>query len=305
MSFFRKYKTIEEILPGFLLEKETGIQAKSFYPYNWCSKVFIDWLKENHLANQPMRKITSDNITNFFFYLGRERDLDRPTCEKYFLNLRQLFYYARKKGELEIIPFDNVIYPRKKKEQGADVIQVDDLKILLPEIQRVDPQLYLACMIQYYCFIRPGKELRLLKIGDIDLHNGLIVIQQFNAKNKLRQSVTMPQQLIDICYTYGIDKADKSLYVFGKRKVFNTRAVSVNMLRWRFNNIRDSLGMSKGYKFYSFKHTGASRLHLSGISMRELMDQLRHTKLEATQHYVKKHIGIINNRIRDNFPSPI
>jgi len=77
------------------------------------------------------------------------------------------------------------------------------------------------------------------------------------------------------------------------------------MLRWRFNNIRNALNLSTSYKFYSFKHTGASNLHMSGISMRELMDQLRHTKLDATQHYLKKHCGIVNNRIRDNFPDPL
>ena len=304
MELFRRYKTIEDILPGFLLEKETGIQAKSFYPYNWCSKVFIDWLKEHHLSNQPMRKITSDNITDFFFYLGKEKNLDRPTCEKYFLNLRQLFNYAKKRGELNFIPFNNVIYPRKKKDQGAEVIQIDDLQILLPEIKRSDPQLYLACVIQYYCFIRPGKELRLLKISDIDLHNGLITIRQENAKNKQRQSVTMPQQLINICFEYEINKADKTLFIFGNKKRFGTRACSVNMLRWRFNKIRDRLNLSKGYKFYSFKHTGATNLHMSGISMMELMDHLRHTRLEATSHYLKRHCGTINPRVRDNFPSP-
>lgn len=60
-----------------------------------------------------------------------------------------------------------------------------------------------------------------------------------------------------------------------------------------------------GYKFYSFKHTGATNLHMSGISMRELMDQLRHTKLDATQHYLKKYCGIVNERIKNCFPSPI
>jgi len=305
VSIFRRYKTIEDVLPGFLLEKETVIQAKSFYPYTRSCRVFIDWLKEHHLLNQPMKKITSNNITDFFYFLGRDKKLDRPTCEKHFLILRQLFNHAKKYGEIEVVPFDKVVLPRKKKEQGADVIQPEDLKPLLLMIKEEDRQLFLACMIQYYCFIRPGKELRLLRIGDIDLRQGVITVRQENAKNKLRQVVTMPQQLIDICYEYDIDKADKSLYIFGKRKRFNIRAVSVNMLRWRFNKFRDRLNLSKGYKFYSFKHTGASALHISGISMRELMDQLRHTNLDATQHYLKKHCGIVNNRIRDNFPSPI
>ena len=220
------------------------------------------------------------------------------------MNLRQLWEYSRKRGEVDAIPFDNVAFPRKKKDQGADIIQKDDLKILLPYIKEHDPQLYLACIIQYYCFIRPGRELRLLKISDIALKEGYIIIRQENAKNKLRQIVTMPQQLIDIFYEYGVDKAERTLFVFGNKHRFGTRPVSINMLRWRFNKIRDKFEMPKGYKFYSFKHTGATALHYSGLPMIELMNQLRHTKLEATSHYIKKHCGVINSRVRDSFPSP-
>lgn len=305
MSFFRKYKTPSELLPGFLLEKQIGIQHRTYMSYVGQLPVFTDWLAENGYGELPIRKITPEMISDFFYYLGRDKGLDRPTCEKYFQNIHQLYVYAEKRGEVEIFPFDLIVYPRKKKDQGAEVIQLEDLKILLPEIQKTDPQLFLACMIQYYCFIRPGKELRLLKIGDIDLHQGIITVRQENAKNKLRQSVTMPQQLMDICIEYGIDTADRDLFIFGWKGHFGKKAISVNILRYRFNQIRDRLNLSKGYKFYSFKHTGASSLHQSGISMREIMDQLRHTKLDATQHYLKKHCGIRNDRIRNNFPSPI
>jgi integrase len=115
----------------------------------------------------------------------------------------------------------------------------------------------------------------------------------------------MPNQLIDLCKEYKLNEADKSLYVFGKQRRPSMDALSVNMFRYRFNKIRDELNLSKGIKFYSFKHTGASNLHNSGMPMRGLMDQLRHKKLDATQKYVKKHIGTVNERIRDEFPSPI
>lgn len=305
MSIFKKHKTIQELLPGFLLGKETILQHRSFLPYPCHIGVFADWLKDHGMADIPIRKISSDNVTDFFYYLGKEKGLDKTTCEKYFLDLRQLFQYAQKRGELETIPFDNVVFPRKKKDQGADVIHISHLKKLLLEIKQDDPHLFLACMIQYYCFIRPGRELRLLKVGDINLEAGLITIRQENAKNKKRQVVTMPQQLIDICYEYGIDKVDKSLFLFGKKRRFNDKPCNVNMLRCRFNVVRDKLGLPKSYKFYSLKHTGASNLHLSGISMRELMDQLRHTKLEATQHYLHKHCGIVNDRIKNSFPNPL
>ncbi|MEN6388834.1 MAG: site-specific integrase [Syntrophomonas sp.] len=305
MGFFRKYKTVEEILPDFLAEKEMTIQHRSFYPYMRATNVFMHWLKYNQLEQKSIKSITSDNISDFFLYLGKTKNLDKPTCEKYFLVLRQLFQYAEKRDELYFIPFDRVSFPKKKKDQGAEAIQSDDLKILIPYIKERDPQLFLACMIEYYCFIRPGKELRLLKVGDINLKDGLITVRQENAKNKTKQIVTMPQQLIDICYEIGINEADKNLFVFGKHRMFNSRPWSVNMLAYRFNKCRDALKLSKGYKLYSFKHTGATMLHMSGLPMRELMDQLRHTKLEATQHYLKKFCGIVNDRIRYNFPSPV
>lgn len=305
MSLFRKYKKTEEIIPEFLLEKEIGLQSRSFYAYSRATTVFAGWLRYNQLDKESMKNITSDNISDFFLYLGRTKKLDKPTCEKYFLNLRQLFQYAEKRGEINFVPFDRVSFPKKKKDQGAEAIRDDDLKILVSYIKEHDPQLYFACMIEYYCFIRPGKELRLLKVGDINLKDGLITVRQENAKNKTKQIVTMPEQLINICIEFGIDRADKSLFVFGKHKMFNSRPWSVNMLAYRFNKCRDALNLTKGYKFYSWKHTGASRLHMSGISMRELMDQLRHTKLEATQHYLKQHCGIVNDRIRDHFPSPV
>ena len=147
-------------------------------------------------------------------------------------------------------------------------------------------------------------KIELSKIAQ-DLEQGTIRIPLNTAKSGRTEIVTMPTQLIEICKEYGLSTANKELYVFSKRKTYGTRTLSENVLPYRFNKIRDYFNFPKGYKLYSFKHTGASNLHLSGnISMRELMDQLRHTKLDATQHYVKKHAGIINTRIRDNFPCP-
>lgn len=305
MNLFKKHKTFRELLPGFLAEKETQVMVRSGMAYRSHSRAFLTWLTRNNYDNTPMRKLTSEIISDFFKYLVRVKKLDKSTCEKYFLNLRVIFKYAQKWGEVDKIPFDLVVMPNKKPDSGAEVIHPEDLSVLLSEIKKGDPQLYLACMMEYYCFIRPGRELLYLKIGDIDLDRGIITILQEHAKNHKRQIVTMPNQLIEICKEYGIDKADRSLYVFGKHRRFGTRNICSNNLPCRFDKFRDSLGMSKGYKLYSFKHTGATALHQSGISMRELMDQLRHTKLEATQHYLKAHSGIINERIKNNFPSPI
>ena len=304
MNIFKKHITVEELAPEFVTKKEMTTVHKTFITYIHHIKVFVDWQKANEL-NVPVRRVTPKMMSDFFMYLANERKLDRDTIDKFFIHIKGLFKYAIKIGEISDLPFDLVVFPRKIKDQSADVIHPDHLRMLLTEIRKTDPQLFLGCLIQFYCFIRPGRELRLLKVGDIYLDDGLIKINQFNAKNRKEQIVTMPQQLIEICYELGIDKADPNLYVFGPKKMFGTKPVSENMLRYRFNKFRKKFDLPKSYKFYSFKHTGASTLHKSGISMRELMDQLRHTRLSATEHYLKKHCGIINERIKYNFPDPL
>jgi site-specific recombinase XerD len=303
MDFFKRHRTIEEILPEFLITKEVKDSRLVWRSYEHHIRVLLHWLESQGIKG-TINKITSDNIRDFFFWMAKQ-DYDKSTCERYFLSTRSLFKYALKNKEIDFVPFDKVVFPRKKKDQGAEMIQNVHLKPLLEDMRDSDPQLYLAAMTQYYCFIRPGKELRLLKVGDVDLEKGLITVRQENAKNKTKQIVTMPEQLIELYRGYGIDKFNQDYFIFGKKKVPGPKPFSVNMLRWRFNKIRTRLHLPKEYKFYSFKHTGASNLHMSGISLRELMDQLRHTKLSATEHYIKNHCGIINERIKISFPSPI
>lgn len=306
MNIFRKYKTYDEIVPLYLETRKIEMRSGTYS--NDVSKcaIFSRWLSENKLSDKPLIKITSEHLSSYFVHLATDRDLDKATCEKHFLELRLLWRFAQKRGEAEKEPFDLIVLPAKKRDCSAEVIVPEHMRILLPEIQKKDRQLYLACMMMYYCFIRPGNEMRHLKVGDIDLEAGTIKIPLNTAKSKRTEIVTMPNQLIELCREYGLVEADKGLYVFSKRKTYGNIALSENVMAYRFNRVRDRLGLPRGYKYYSFKHTGATTLHQSGnVSMRELMDQLRHTKLEATQHYVKRHAGVINTRIRENFPSPI
>lgn len=305
MKLFKTHKSYDEILPNFLADKGIALSGRTLISYKGKTEDFGRWLLIRELRNVSLRKISQETISDYFVYLAKDRDLDRPTCEKYFLVLRSFFRYALKYGYVDFVPFDFVTFPTKKKDMSSEVIAKDDLSLLLRTIQGKDEQLYLACMVQYYCFIRPGTELRLMKIGDMDFQQGVIRIPMLAAKNRTTETVTMPNQLIDLCREYKLDETDKSLYVFGKGRQPSKVALSGNMFRYRFNKIRDELGLSKGIKLYSFKCTGVTNLHSSGVPMRGLMDQLRHKKLDSTQHYLRKHAGVINERIRDEFPSPI
>jgi len=306
MKIFKNHRTFDEIALEYLPKEEISLRHRTYVNHKGKINIFSQWLSDNNLSEQPLRKLSSKNISDFFAYLVKERKLDRPTCEKYFLSLRSVWKYAIKCGDASTLPFDNISFPPKGKDCSAKRIPAKDRELLLTEIRKRDSQLYLACMFEYYCAIRPGSELRLLKVKDIDFGNGVVYISADRAKSGRGEFITMPKQMINLCREYKIDKANPEFYVFGKKKVPGVVNISVNMLSYRFNKIRDSLGLSKEYKLYSMKHTGCTALSDAKIvSSVEMMHHFRHTKLDVMLHYIRKHGGMINTDIRDYFPDPI
>jgi integrase len=68
-------------------------------------------------------------------------------------------------------------------DQAPAPIHEFDIEIFKQELVN-DPQLWLAVQFQYYCALRPGRELRLLKIKDIDFARGLVTVRRAQAKTK-------------------------------------------------------------------------------------------------------------------------
>lgn len=307
MNLFKKsHRTFDEVSSEYIRSRQGKLAPRSVSNHRSKIKIYSEYLESVGLAKTPMHRIDRHMIASFLNdYLPVERSLDRPTIDKYFMVLKSVFRYAQKLGETDSVPFDLYEPSKKKEDKSAEIISPEHLKILLPYMEKHDPQLYFAAMMEYFCFIRPGTELRLMRVRDVDLAQGIVLVIQEHAKNGHKRILTMPKQLIEICKRFGVGKANKDLFLFGRNHSFDSHPVSVNMFSYRFRLIRDRLKLPKGYKFYSFKHTGATMLHNSNVvSLRGLMDQLGHSKLSATQHYIKGHAGTIDVAIRNLFPDP-
>lgn len=307
MRLLKKYRSFSELTQAFLPEKEIQICRKAYLSYTRASYVFNEWLKSRSLDDKPMRKITTQDIADFSVYIAGLK-YDKPTCAKFIMNIKVIFKYALKRGEVDKLPFDRdlIVLPKKGKDRSAALIPSHVVPALLADIRENDPQLFLACMLEFYCGIRPGREVRLVKVRNFDLTEGILTIEAEQSKNGKTGRITMSDELIEICKAYGIADADPDLYVFGKNKHLDSRPLSENMLRFRFNKYRDKHGLSKDVKLYSFKHLGASYLvHSQTVDIEQLRQHLRHSNLSATSHYVKKVIGQHNDAIKTKFPNPL
>lgn len=160
--------------------------------------------------------------------------------------------------------------------------------------------------MQFFCAIRPGTELRLLKIKHINFWSHNILINIIDSKMQREEVINIPNQLFSLMTnTYQLQNYDKEFYVFSKNGMPGGTPLGTNNMRNRFNKFRDVLNLSKDYKYYSLKHTGASMLLDSGkFNLRELMDHLRHHDINSTYHYIRKYRGNTSEKIKNSFPNP-
>lgn len=300
-------KSYNDLLPDFLSDRKLALSGVTYRGYESKFKVISAWLRDKNLDSCPLKSISKDNIYHFFNHLAIDKGLDKTTCEKYLISLKLFYKFASKRVDIGEMPFDLVTLPQKKEGMGAKVIGKNDMEKLMNLTQKSKKQLYLAMMFEYYSALRPGNEIRLLKVGEVDKEAGVIRIDPRRAKSRREDIVTIPKQLAALYKEY-LDSMPYSvsddMYVFGRNGKVWDKPWSANTLRNQFNKYRDELGISNKVKFYSAKHTGLTRLAESGLPMHYIMEHARHTNLSTTQRYIKRHGGIINKEIQCNFPNP-
>ena len=289
----------------FLEWKEKSLKKKTYSSYQSKMRILVQWLEANEYADLDITEISNKIILQFFEYLYRERDLDGVTLRTYKVKITAYFNFLKDREFVLMNPVFDIPTYKKKVDAAPRQIFRNDLELLLRTVMSDDPQLYLACMMQFYCAIRPGTELRLLLIKDIDFAGRSIRINQQNSKTNLSECITMPKQLQELMVDrYHVDNYNRDMYLFSKNGMPGDVPLGINSMRNRFNKVRDMLGLSQDYKYYSLKHTGASMLLDAGFTIVEVINHLRHHEIQSTYHYIRSRKGISSTRIREEFPDP-
>jgi integrase len=285
--------------------KPSGLRPETIATYTSRCRIFRLWLEANGYARTDITAIDNPIAVAFFTYLRNVRKLSRRAYNSYAEILIAFFNFVIKQKGMAANPVHTLPDNNNIKDMGAERIQRDDLRKLYAALDSADKQLAMACRFEYYCGLRPGYEVRLLRVGDIDFRAGYskVRVLAFNAKKKRRREVVVPDDFRDyLVNEWRLHEYDKNLFVFGKNGLPGTCPIGKNTLRHRFNVIRDRLKMPTEYKLYSMKHTGATMLAEQGEPIINIRDHLGHTSIATTEHYLNRH-GVNNSKtIRRNFP---
>ena len=267
---------------------------------------FVAWLKSKHLDNSQISLIDNKIVIAFFQFLIDELKLCGATVKKYKHTLLYFWDYVVEKKYAVVNVITNIPDCDRVNDEAAKPIRKEDLEKLWKYIQR-DPQLELACKLELFCLMRPGREIRLLKVGMIDFVNSVInlpeeIVKNSNPKRKRSKVTTIPDDvLFDMMDKHRLLDYPADYYVFGKGGVPGTNHLPKNNLWKRFRNIREALGLPNYYKLYSFKHTGVVKLIEMNFHPNEIARQAGWSNTYMLDVYTKHQKVSVNKNIRDNF----
>lgn len=266
-------------------------------------RIFCMWIDAQAMSGNDVSTINNKVIVDFFRWLIEDQKRSKRTIAAYRQILQSMFQWLVQEKVFISNPVHDLPKTDLINDQSAIPIQPDDMRKLKEELPPNSP-LWLAIQFQYYCALRPGRELRLLKIKNIDFGNGLVTVARAQAKKRITRTVVIPENFLhELMHVFKLHTCSKEFYVFGKEGKPGPFHLGKNNLRFQFNAIREQLGMPLEYKFYSPKHTGAVNASLAGIPDKHIQMQLGHSSLETTARYLRKMTGSQSTYLKYGFPS--
>lgn len=267
---------------------ENKVAETTIQTYRSKLRLFDAWLHGQELDTADISAVGQELLFDFFAFIINERELSKVSVDNYRLLLKAVFEFVRKKRRGFTNPVVDMPGTKRLNDSAAAPINKEHIPIFKNRIMEDDPQLWLAICFEYYCYMRPRKEVRFLKIGDINFGLSQIKIRPENSKT-VERWVTIPRVFMRLMTeTFNLQEYPSEYFVIGKKGEPSMQSVSVNNLTNRFVRIREKLEMPFEYKLYSWKHTGVISASDAGVPDREIQQQAGHTTITTTERYMRK-----------------
>ena len=275
----RKYEDYTLIAEGKgILKHKTAVDYRSRL------KQLRIYLQEAGVNIQFVYQFDKAFVIDFLDYLILDKDVSAKTRNNYRTWLSTFATWLKERQYIDA-NFIEDIHMLKEEDKKRDPIPQKELHRLKIYGLQHNPAFYLACMMEYYCFIRPD-ELRYVKIGDICIKDQTVYVHPEFAKNRKGQYVALNDQVIKIMLDQRVFDHPSHHYLISRDLTPGPEQSYINQFRYEWAKIRKALGWPMSYQFYSLKDSGIRDLaNAEGIVVAR--DQARHTDVSVTNKYLK------------------
>lgn len=283
-------ETLEEALAKILALKKASLKHKSFRGYRNIHDMFTEWLKQFNYHKLRLYQFTPTMAQSYLDFLLLKKGYSGKTHNTQHGILHALFSSMMVTGRkwIPVNPFAGI--EALPEDQGDNIPYMDEERAAITiYLRQHDLRMYYAINFLFHCFIRKT-ELTTIRVGDIDWKNKTIKINSHAAKNRIQDSVTIPEAFMGIVLEMGLDKAPKHYYIFGKRMETSAdRMTRPDDISDRYLVHKKEMGYAAGdgKTFYSWKHTGVIAYYNILKDPYALMRQLRHGDLKTTMIYLR------------------
>lgn len=266
------------------LSKNGTLKKKTSYDYTSRVNMLLEYNDSRRIPAVYIYQFDQSYITDFLDYILLDRDSSARTRNNYRTWLSAFCTWLTEKKYMESNCVER-IKPLAECEKMRSALTPEDLSRMKDYLKDTNPHFLLACMMEYYTFIRPD-ELSHIRLGDINVQEQKIFVSSIISKNRRDGMVGLNDSLIKMMIELDVFSHESSCYLFGKDfKPSRTKADS-RIFREYFNKVRASLKYPKCYQFYSLKDSGIRDLaNAAGIVVAR--DQARHADVSTTNKYLK------------------
>jgi len=274
-------KVLRDIVDG----KKNSLRHRSWQSYTYAINAFEKWLPQKDIR---MQEITRNDARDFLDSLSKAGQKGKSiNGMRGFLTA--IFNHYADRNEGYINPFKGT--PKRQQQVGKNIAFTMDQQAELWAVMK--PELRLFTRFIYFTYIRPLELLR-LRLSDLHMDMGHIVIQGHQSKNKRQQSVVIPDSFLSELQAMGYNKMPRDWYLFGRGLKPGPVPLGRNSVSAAHSKLLESLSYSKDLTLYSWKHTGVIAAYKAKIGPYEIMRQLRHHSLDMTMIYLKS-LGLERN----------
>lgn len=299
----REYTPIEKVRELWLtwierLAKVGTLRPASVERKRSFAKVFFAWLDEEC----PVRvvyvyQLTRDVMNDFLDSLLLDKEVKPLTRNNYRTWLVTFCEFLVDKR----FAHENVaqsLKVMKETEPVRDALKKEDVARLRAYlVERGERHFLLACMLEYYCFIRP-KELTFLRVGDFSVKGQYVVLSGEWTKNRRDAKVAVNGQVLKLMVELGVFKYPSGHFLFGTKMLCpGTVQQTSHVFRTHWLKVRKALGWGEELQFYSLKYSGIRDLaNAEGIVVAR--DQARHSDVATTNKYLKGDALAVHEEVK-------
>ena len=267
------------------MEAKGTLKRKTAYDYLSRVGTLEAYISECHVRISFIYEFDRAFIVDFLDYLIMDKDVSATTRNNYRTWLSTMGTWLVERKYISRNPAEDV-HMLREKDKKREALSSAALARMREYLIINNRYFLLACMMEYYTFIRPD-EMRHLRIRDISVSKKEVTVPADVSKNRKERTVGLNQKVIQLMIDLCIFDAPSQYFIFGDGLMPGPQMTYLNHFRMEWKKMRTALRWPDCYQFYSLKDTGIRDLaNAQGVVVAR--DQAGHSDIAVTNRYLKK-----------------